>query len=538
MALDSSDSPPGAAAPAPGPAHGPASAPSNAPASNAPANTQWARLFVLPEQPGLPLQGRLRLAVVQPILEGRLPPGTPMPSSRELARLLSLSRNTVTAAYMQLIDEGFLESRPRSGVFVAQNARPATVAPAGGLPTPRGGGGVPPDWSARVLRSLTDQPTLSKPEQWREYPYPFVYGTYDPELFPTEGFRECCTRSLARAQLAQWTPDFETDDVPDLIEQVRLRLLPKRGVFALKEEILITVGAQQAFHLLADALFDETRRVGFEDPGHPHARNTFSLRKPRFVPMPVDDHGVMVDMMPPLDYLFVTPSHHSPTTVTLPLERRERLLRQAEIGDFVVIEDDYEAENLYEGAPMPALKSLDKSGRVVYVGSLSKSLSPALRLGYIVAPRALIAELRVLRHAMIRHPSAFLQHAYALFLSLGHHESHARRVNHAMQERVALVAQSLREHLPDFAFRLPQGGGAMWVHAPAWVDAAELALTARRHGVLIEAGDAFFAKPPYPCPYFRLRLSSIATAQISNGIRALAAAVDELAQARGEKRGR
>ena len=134
--------------------------------------------------------------------------------------------------------------------------------------------------------------------------------------------------------------------------------------------------------------------------------------------------------------------------MTLSLQRREQLLRRAEQGDFVIIEDDYEAENLYQGTPMPALKSLDKGGRVIYVGSLSKSLSPALRLGYIVAPRALIDELRVLRHAMVRHPSAFLQHAYALFLSLGHHEAHARRVNQAMLERVAQVDRSLRAHLP------------------------------------------------------------------------------------------
>ena len=104
---------------------------------------------------------------------------------------------------------------------------------------------------------------LSKPDQWRKYPYPFVYGTHDPQLFPTEDFRECCSRSLARSQVPHWTPDFETDDVPDLIEQIRTRLLPKRGVFAQKEEILVTVGAQQAYYLLAEALFDE------DDAGRP-----------------------------------------------------------------------------------------------------------------------------------------------------------------------------------------------------------------------------------------------------------------------------
>ena len=501
-----------------------------------PRSVQWATLFALPDQPALPLQARLRLAVVQAILDGRLSSGAPLPSSRELATLLSLSRNTVTSAYLQLMDEGFLEARPRSGVFVAKNARPLSAALSEPLIGQGGAGAQAPDWSGRVLRSLVDRPTLSKPDQWRAYPYPFVYGTHDPQLFPTEDFRECCARSLARSQLPHWTPDFETDDVPDLIEQIRTRLLPKRGVFALPSEIIVTLGAQHACYLLADALFNESTRVGLEEPGHPHARNSFALRNPKWVEVAVDDEGVILDALPAVDYLFVTPSHQSPTTATLSLERRQWLLRKAELQDFVVIEDDYEAENLYEGTPMPALKSLDKTGRVIYVGSVSKSLSPVLRLGYIVAPRGLIKELRAIRHAMVRHPSAFLQHAYALFLSLGHHESHARRVNQAMQERLAIAGQALREHLPDFEFTMPQGGASIWVRAPKWVDASELALIGRSHGVLIEAGDVFFAKPPYPCPFFRLRLSSIAATQIQAGIRALALAVDELARARGEQR--
>lgn len=500
----------------------------------------WDQLFRLPDQPALPLQARLRAAVVREILAGRLGAGAALPSSRDLARLLSLSRNTVTAAYQQLVDEGFLQARPRSGIYVAAGARLSVVdpGPAETATAFEGPQGRPPDWGERVLRSLADRPTLAKPERWREdYRYPFVYGHHDPALFPTEDFRECCARSLARAQLAQWAPDFEAEDVPDLVEQIRLRVLPRRGVFALPEEIVVTVGAQQAFHLLAEALFDSGTRLGFEEPGYPHARNAFALRDPRWLPLPVDEQGLQVDALPPLDYLFVTPSHQSPTTVSLSLERRHHLLRHADAADVVIIEDDYESENLHEGTPMPALKSLDRTARVVYVGSLSKSLAPAVRLGFIVAPRALAAELRRLRHAMVRHPSAFLQHAYALFLSLGHHESHARRVNQVLAERLAQAAQALHRHLPEFGFTLPQGGASIWVQAPPWVDGAELALAARRHGVLIEAGDAFFARAPYPCPYFRLRLSSIATAQIAPGLQALGRAVDELAAARGVRRG-
>ncbi len=500
-----------------------------------PQTVQWARLFDLSQQPTLPLQARLRGAIVRAVLDGRLDGGAGLPSSRELAAALGVSRNTVTAAYQQLVDEGFLEARPRSGVYVARGARTPHAQPAEPWTGTASGHARAPEWGERLRRTLRDRPTLAKPEQWRQYPYPFVYGTHDPELFPTEDFRECCVKSLARSQLPHWTPDFETDDVPDLIEQIRTRLLPQRGVFALPEEILLTVGTQHAYYLLGEALFDEDTRLGFEEPGHPHARNSFASRSPQHVEIAVDGDGLVVDAMPPVDYVFVTPSHQSPTTATLSLERRQWLLRRAEVSDFVIVEDDYEAENLYAGQPMPALKSLDRTGRVLYIGSVAKTLSPALRLGYIVAPRALVAELRAIRHAMVRHPSAFLQQAYALFLSLGHHESHARRVNAVLRERLAAAAEALARELPDFAFDLPQGGASLWLRGPDWLDSAELAAMARARGVLIEAGHVFFAHPPYPCPWLRLRLSSITAARVPAGVRALAEAAHELAAARGER---
>jgi GntR family transcriptional regulator/MocR family aminotransferase len=210
------------------------------------------------------------------------------------------------------------------------------------------------------------------------------------------------------------------------------------------------------------------------------------------------------------------------------LERRQWLLRKAELQDFAIIEDDYEAENLYEGTPMPALKSLDRSERVVYIGSVSKSLSPALRLGYIVASPGLVAALRQTRHAMLRHPSAFLQQAYAMYLSLGHHETHARRVNTEMLQRLARAGEALQQHLPDFRFQQPRGGASIWVQAPGDMDSTRLAAVAQQFGVLIEAGEAFFLKPPTPCPFFRLRISSISLGQIEPGIAALARAVKKL----------
>ena len=493
---------------------------------------QWERLLGLPERPGMKLQARLREAVVQAILKGLLAPGTALPSSRELSMLLKLSRNTVTAAYQQLMDDGYLESRLRSGVFVARHARPLTpdLALASNDPFrgPDARTDVAPDWSARVLRTRADQRSLSKPARWQDYPYPFVYGASDDKSFPLEGFRECCALALSRSQLPEWTHDLESADVPHLVEQIRQRLLPARGVFARPEEILITSGSQNAYALLSETLLDSHTRLGLEEPGHPHARNSLSARGPKLQGIAVDAQGLVVDALPALDYVFVTPSHQSPTTHVMSLERRQWLLRKAELHNFVILEDDYEAENLYEGAPMPALKSLDQTGRVVYIGSVSKSLSPALRLGYIVASPELIAALRQTRHAMLRHPSAFLQQAYAMYLSLGHQESHARRVNAEMLQRLARAGQALQQHLPDFAFEQPRGGASIWVRAPDGVDTSALALVAQQFGVLIEPGDVFFLQAPTPCPYFRLRISSIGLNQIEAGIAALARAVQKL----------
>jgi GntR family transcriptional regulator / MocR family aminotransferase len=500
---------------------------------------QWERLFGLATASDLPLQAQLRQVIVGAIMEGTLKPGAAMPSSRELASRLAVSRNTVTSTYQQLIDDEFLDAKPRSGISVSLNVTAFMPPNLDKRKREQPITAHAPNWSSRVQRSLKDKPTIAKPPNWSQYKYPFVYGTYDTSLFPTDDFRECCSKTLARSQLSHWTPDLDTDDVPELIEQIRTRLLPKRGVFALADEILITVGAQHACFLLAEALLNEQSCIGMEDPGYPHARNLFALRKAEIVNLPVDEQGVDLNGCPSikrLDYLFATPSHQSPTTATLSLERRKTLLAQAQQNDFVIIEDDYEAENLYQGQPMPALKSLDKAGRVIYIGSVSKSLFPALRLGYIVAPRALIDELRLIRHAMVRHPSAFLQHAYALFLSLGHHETHTRRANQAMQKRLDAAMEALNAYLPDCTYARPHGGASIWIQAPVWLDSNELALIAREQGVLIENGEAFFSNPPYPCNYFRLRLSSIAEGKISDGIKALSQAMNELASARGESR--
>ena len=303
----------------------------------------------------------------------------------------------------------------------------------------------------------------------------------------------------------------------------------RRGVWASADELIITVGAQHALYLVADLLMREGTRVAIEDPGYPDARNIFSSRTSQLAPLQVDGDGLPVDeRLRAFDYVYTTPSHQCPTGVTMPLPRREALLRLAEESDLVIIEDDFESENRFEGNPTPALKSLDRGDRVIYIGSLSKSLAPGLRIGYVVAGPELIPELRALRRLMLRHPSAFIQRAFALFLSLGHHDAQLRRLALARRERCAIMLDAIARHAPQCQVVPVKGGGSCWVRLPDGISAATLAERAAERGVLIEPGDVFFLAKRPPCGYIRLGYQSITAGSIEPGIRVLAEVLAEM----------
>ncbi|WP_341648926.1 PLP-dependent aminotransferase family protein [Thauera humireducens] len=213
----------------------------------------------------------------------------------------------------------------------------------------------------------------------------------------------------------------------------------------------------------------------------------------------------------------------------MPLERREALLRMADEADFILIEDDYESENRTEGEAIPALKSLDRSGRVIYIGSLSKTLAPGVRLGYVVGPAEVIRELRGARRLNLRHPTAYMQRVFALFLSLGHYDALLRRLSHAHQERARALAAALAARLPELRPVPISGGSSCWVEGPAWLDAEALALAAEPHGVLIEPGNVFFSASTPTRNCLRLGFSAIATERIEEGVERLAIALRELA---------
>lgn len=486
----------------------------------------WSRLFKLSNERKVSYQRQLRETIVTAILDNKLPLEIPLPSSRELAKHLGVARNTVVLAYQQLIDEGYLVSRERSGYFIDKTMLTGRVNL---KPPEKDADQSQPDWNRHIKFHPSQQRNIVKPVDWKKYPYPFLFGQLDPSLFPVTDWRECCRQALSVSDIQDVTPDHIDTDDPLLIEQIQARILPRRGVWASRDEILITMGAQQALYILADLLIDKKTRLGIENPGYADARNIFSLKSPEVVPLAVDANGIVPgDAVNDCEFIYITPSHQSPTTVTMPLERRKQLLRDAEEHDFLIIEDDYESEINFVGEPTPALKSLDSGERVIYVGSLSKTLAPGLRIGYMVGSRALIEEARALRRLMVRHPPTNNQRLVALFLSMGHHDSLIHRLSQTYQQRWQVMGDALNKHLPE-STRIPSfGGTSYWVEGPEKLDTRELKSQARERGILIESGDICFMQDDPPQNFLRLGYSSIAASQIEPGIQKLAALIHKM----------
>lgn len=484
-------------------------------------------VFTINRDDPLSLQNQIQAKFVSAILSGTLAKGTPVPSTRLLATRLKISRNTVTLAYQSLLIDGYLEARERSGFFVAREipktSRPATqtvkVADA--------------DLSERFAMRPSNQSNISKPSNWHDFPFPFIYGQTDPALFPIHEWRDCTRQAVSRKLVESWTDDSINKDDAEFVDQIRQRLLPPRGIEASPDEILVTLGAQNALYILASLLCGEHNRIGVEDPCYPDARNIFQLHAKSVAPLPIDDEGLVLGPeLRACNVVYTTPSHQLPTNVTMSVERRRALVAWARETNSILIEDDYEFEANFTGEAVPALKSLDESGNVAYVGTLSKSIVPGLRIGYLVGSKRLIEEARALRRLMYRHPPGNNQRVTALFLALGHHDTLVGRMQRAYRERWATLDAAVTESFPGWAQTSRFGGTAFWMRGPDWLDAVELARKAAEYGVLIEPGQVFFADPWHGKNTFRLGFASIPAERIAPGIAVLARAAQELAKGR------
>ncbi len=463
------------------------------------------------------LQAQIQQLIAEGILSGRFRRGEKLPSSRRLAAHLGVSRITVTLAYTELLANDYLMSRGRSGYYVSDNA---PVPPKFTPPKQREDS---IDWTRAIGRRYTGGDTPVKPQDWASYRYPFVYGQTDPSLFDHANWRLCALQALGQKDFTALTSDYYDQDDPQLVEFIARNTLPRRGIIARPEEILITLGAQNALWITAQVLLTQRRTAAIENPCYHALRDILNQSRCHVESINVDKDGLDPSLIPAeTDVVFTTPSHQCPTTATMPIARRQALLERARAIDALVVEDDYEFEMSFLEAPSPALKSLDTEGRVIYVGSFSKSLFPGLRLGYLVGSESFIREARALRASVLRHPPGHIQRTAAYFLSLGHYDALIRRIRKALKGRRAVMQTAIDQTGLTVAGKGAYGGSSFWMQAPETVNTVQFASKLQSESVLIEPGHSFFSGPDLPQNFYRLGYSSIPSDRIPEGVARIA----------------
>lgn len=479
-------------------------------------------IFFIDRESGLGLQAQLRETIVSAVVGGRIPPGAQLPSTRKLADYLRISRITVTLAYQELVSQGYLEVADRTAYRIAGNP-PGRGAENIALPL----GAQPVDWDRKVTMDFDVVRQVEKPLDWRRYPYPFLYGQMDPTLFDLNAWRDCARRALAREDFILMASDFAAADDVRLVNYICSRTLPRRGIHATPDEILVTVGAQNALWIVTRLILQHGSNAVCENPCHPDISASLFMSGAKVTTVDVDAEGLPPDGLPKdVDAVVVTPSHHSPTGATMPIDRRMRLLQAAIERDFVIVEDDYEFEISFLAPPSPALKAFDTTGRVLYIGSFSKSLFPGLRLGYLVAPAPFIQKARALRSLMLPHPPGHLQRTAAYFLALGHYDAVLHRMRVEYHARHIKMAEAFEREGLKIAGASAFGGTSFWMEGPEGLDADRLVHILREDGVLVESGASFFPKSSAPCRFFRMGYSSIPKSCISEGIAKVRASID------------
>jgi len=495
---------------------------------------QDAIIYLNPDS-SLNLQNQIRQKLVDGILNGAFPPRMKLPSSRSLARQLDVARNTVVAAYQQLIADGYLVSRQRSGIFVNSEMLETRVGYSNDTsPAAKAESAA---WARRIkvmpaaIREVHDHPN------WRQYPFPFIDGKFDSTLFPLAEWREANRLSLGVADVSEWSTGSGDADDAMLIEEIRTKILTRRGIQAGPDEILVTMGTQNSLYLISQLLADESARVAIEEPGNYEFRNLLHERRAEIVQQPVDEQGLVVDeRLNQVDAVYVTPSHQIPTAASMSLQRRRDLMRAADAADFLIIEDDYECETNYMDHPLPALRSMDTEGRVIYVASFSKALAPGVRLGFIVANSDFILRARQLRRKILNHPPLNNQRTAAYFLSLGHYDALMLRLGRIFRERRIALRDALNNMRGIPMEISPEvGGTTYWVRTPKDFDVGNLVREAEKHGILVEPVDHYYAESEHAENCFRMGVTSLSEDRIRPGVEKLTELIRALVKGQVEQ---
>lgn len=469
-----------------------------------------------------PRYAQLIRALKSAILDARLSPGSRVPASRNLAAELGISRNTVLSAYDQLQAEGFLVGRVGSGSYVADvgNRSPLAQSPAGDeLIAPL---------SAFSLRAMAvSDGALIPGHQHGGLRYNLQYGLPLTNPALASAWRREINRAVERA-------DFDYPDprgLPALREQICDYLARRRGVSALPENVIVISGTQQAFALAARVLLDEGDVVVLEDPHYRGARQVFAAHGARIRGVRVDNEGLVPAALPNRARLaVVTPSHQFPTGALLPLARRVELLEWAAARRCWLIEDDYDGEFRFGGRPLAALKSLDHDGRVIYIGSYSKTLFPALRLGYMVVPESLCETFHAAKWLEDRGSNTLEQAALAHFMANGGFERHLRRASQSLRARRSAMLAGLRRHAGDALEVVDSNAG---MHLTAWLRSGSHADCERLVAHARERGLGLYTVAPYSFrnstrPGLLLGYSALPPADIEAALRLLGTCLREV----------
>lgn len=444
--------------------------------------------------------------------DGRLRPGDQLPATRQLAASLEVSRNTVLDAYQRLVAEGFLVGRAGAGTFVSSEAASRVRAIA--KPRDRPAALEP----AAAWRGASVSPSIAPAA------FDFRIGIPDPVLFPWDDWRRAVSHQLHGRRRAP-SPYPEPHGSPRLRAAIARSVGLSRGVRTTADQIVVTSGAQQAFDLIARVLVEPGATVAVEEPGYPPAHAALRAAGARVEPVPVDGEGLVVSALPPhTRVVYVTPSHQFPLGHVMSLRRRQELLAFCAAHDAAIIEDDYDSEFRFDGRPLETLQALDEHGRVIYVGSFSKTLAPSLRLGFMAAPPSLVPALCAAKRVADSHGPIELQLALAELIEDGLLARHIRRMQRVYRERRDRLLAALDRELGDLLDVLPASAG---LHVAALLvrrgDPAAIAVAARAAAVAVEPLASYHqgrARPGLVLGY-----GLIPVTKVDEGIRRLAVAM-------------
>ncbi len=435
----------------------------------------------------VPLHRQLYLALREKILSGILLPGDRLPSSRVLADDVNLARNTVVNAYNQLISEGFLDSTVGSGTIVSASL-PEELTGTISSSEDSGGSKLTPEFhnerDTRISErgiGLIDVPYL---EETRLKPFTPAYPFIDERFVTVWG--TLMSKAWRRMSRNQFGYPSALGYYP-LREAIASYLRTARGVKCVSQQVIITDGAQQALNLTAQLLLNPGESVWIEDPSYDGAKAAFRNVPANIIPVPVDDSGMVVDeglkREPQARLAYISPSNQFPMGVTMDLARRLQLIRWAEENNAWIVEDDYDSEFRYGGPPVMSLQGIDRSERVVYVGTFSKVLYPGLRLGYMVAPADLIEPLHAIRAHADRGSPLFEQIVLNDYMREGHFARHIRRMRKLYSERRTALIAAIEKQLGGI-LELSDGEAGLHIVArlPEGVDDVEVSQALRTRG--------------------------------------------------------